>query len=307
MQWLRSPRLWVAALALVAMVLLPLWVSEYVLGVLTIAYYFGVFAMSWDLLFGYAGEVNFGPTFLIGIGAYVSGMLNIYTSVPMVLCIAAGAVAAVIAGVLLALPALRLRGAYFGLVTLVSVLILQTVIVLFASYTGGEIGFSVPSILSIDSGVNYYYALAFMVVSGMVLLAVARSPMGLILQATGQDPLGAQALGFNVTKHKLAAFCLSALFSGLAGALTIFYLGSVSVNTVVDLAVTVQIIIAAVLGGRRTIVGGALGAIFLIVAAEYLRPIGELSNLVVAAFALIVLLFIPDGFLGLFPRREARS
>jgi branched-chain amino acid transport system permease protein len=76
---------------------------------------------------------------------------------------------------------------------------------------------------------------------------------------------------------------------------------------VVDLGIDVQIIIAAVLGGRRTILGGALGAIFLIAAAEYLRPIGELSNFVVAAVALAVLLFFPDGFLGWLLHPRARS
>jgi len=303
---LSSSRFRLAAGAALALALLPLWMSGYVLGVLTVAYYFGVFAMSWDLLFGYAGEVNFGPTFLIGLGAYVSGMLNAYTPVPMWLCIFIGAFAAVIGGALLALPALRLRGPYFGLVTLVAVLILQQLIVIFAGVTGGEIGLAVPDVLSVHTDPNYYYALGFMLISAAVLLGFARSPIGLILEATGQDRIAAEALGFNVTKHKLLAFCLSAFFSGLAGALMIFYLGTASVGTVLDIAVAVQIIIAAVLGGRRTIVGGALGAIFLIVAGEYLRPIGELSNFAVAGLALIVLMFVPDGFLGYFMRRRAR-
>ena len=300
----RSVRFWLAAVSALALALLPLWMSAYVLGVLTMAYYFGVFAMSWDLLFGYAGEVNFGPTFLIGLGAYAGGMLNTYTATPMWLCIVAGAFAAVIGGALLALPALRLRGPYFGLVTLVAVLILQQFIVIFAGVTGGEIGLAVPDVLSLSTRANYYYALAVMLASGAILLAFARSPIGMIVEATGQDRIAAEALGFNVTKHKLLAFCLSAFFSGLAGALLIFYLGTASVGTVVDIGVAVQIIIAAVLGGRRTILGAALGAIFLIVAGEYLRPIGELSNFVVSALALAVLLFVPDGFLGYLMRRR---
>jgi branched-chain amino acid transport system permease protein len=305
--FLRSPLTWIVLLALVVMATVPAWASGYVLGVLTIAYYFGVFAMSWDLLFGYAGEVNFGPTFLIGVGAYAAGMLNSYVGLSVWPATFAGAVTAVIGGLLLALPALRLRGPYFGLITLVAVLLLQKLIVVFAAYTGGEIGMTVPSVLAIDPGVNYDYALAFLAVSGVILTALARSPMGLILQATGQDPIEAQALGFNVTKHKLVAFTVSAFFSGLAGALFVFYLGTVSVGSVVDLGIGVQIIIAAVLGGRRTILGGALGAIFLIAASEYLRPVGELSNFLVAAVALAVLLFFPDGFLGWLLHPRPRS
>ena len=126
---------------------LPLYVSGYVLGLLTVAYYFGVFAMAWDLLFGFAGEVNFGPTFLIGLGAYTAGILDNLYRPPIFVCIAAGALAAVIGGVVLALPALRVRGPYFGLTTLVAVLMLQNFIVVFADLTGGEIGLTMPDVI----------------------------------------------------------------------------------------------------------------------------------------------------------------
>jgi len=146
--------------------------------------------------------------------------------------------------------------------------------------------------------VNYWYALAFMVVSAIILFGLSRSAVGLILQASGQDAIEAAALGFNVTKHKLAAFCVSAAFSGLAGGMLVFYLGAASVDTVVDLGIAVQIIIAAVLGGRRTILGAALGAIFLLLADEALRPLGQLNTFVVSAVALAVILFFPNGMLG---------
>ncbi len=293
--------------ALVALATLPLWVSGYVLGLLTLAYYFGVFAMSWDLLFGFAGEVNFGPTFLIGLGAYGAGLLNSELAWPVPAAVAGGGALAVLGGVLLALPALRLRGPYFGLVTLVAVLLLQQAVTIGAHWTGGEIGLSLPDVLSIDDGANYWIALAFMGAAGLLLLLLSCSPVGLILQACGQDPVEAAALGFNVAKHKLAAFVVSALFSGLAGAMLVFYFGTVSPGTVINLAVGVQVIIAAVLGGRRTIVGAAIGAVFLIAAGEALRPLGELATFVVSAIALAVILFIPDGLLGLLLHRRQRA
>ncbi len=297
----------VAAVVLIAMALLPFGVGGYVLGLLTLGCYYAVFAMSWDLLFGFAGEVNFGPSFLIGVGAYTAALLNHYWNLPIPLCLVASAIAAIIAGAVLAIPALRLTGPYFGLVTLVAVLLLQNVIVLFAGITGGEIGLDIPDILAIDESTNYWYALAFMTVSGAILFSLSRSPVGLILQASGQDAVEAAALGFNVTKHKLAAFCISAFFSGLAGAMLIFYLGTASVGTVVDIAVGVNVIIAAVLGGRRTIIGAAIGAIFLIACGELLRPLGQLATFVVAAVALVVILFIPDGFLGRALRPRERE
>lgn len=285
----------------------PWWLPAYYLGIFTVAFYFGVFAMSWDLLFGFAGEVNFGPTFLIGLGAYGAGLMN-NAGIVLPLCIIGGAATAVVGGVLLALPALRLRGPYFGLVTLVAVLLLLDAIVIFAGVTGGEIGMMVPSILSVSATVNYFYALGFLLISAIVLFGLSRSSLGLILQATGQDRIEAAALGFNVTKFKVAAFCISALFSGLAGAMLTFYQGTASVDQMVDLSIAVQIIIAVVFGGRRTILGGILGAIFLILFDELLRPLGQLNTFVVSGIALLVILFFPDGVLGyalrLAERRE---
>ncbi len=304
---IRSPLTWITLVALAVAAVLPWYVSAYILGILTVAYYFGVFAMGWDLLFGFAGEVNFGPTFLIGVGAYASGILNNLYGLSPYLCIAIGALAAVVAGLVLAVPALRVRGPYFGLTTLVAVLILQSFVVVFADLTGGEIGLTIPDVLSIDAGVNYWIALVFMTVSGLIMFGLAQSPVGLILQASGQDPVQAGALGFNIIKHKLAAFVVSAFFSGLSGALLVFYMGTASVGTVVDIAVGVQVIVAAVLGGRRTVIGAALGAIFLIVAGEFLRPTGEIATFIVSAVALLVILFFPNGFLGSILARGARS
>ncbi|WP_233887454.1 branched-chain amino acid ABC transporter permease [Paraburkholderia flagellata] len=303
---LRSRGVWVAVLLAVAAATLPWWMSGYILGVLTVAYYFGVFAMSWDLLFGFAGEVNFGPTFLIGLGAYSAAIIDAHWGLPIPVCVIAGGLVALVGGLLLAVPALRLRGPYFGLVTLVAVLLLQNAIVIFAGVTGGEIGMMVPDVMSVDASHNYWIALAFLVVCAILLFGLSRSAIGLILQASGQDATGAQALGFNVTRHKLVAFCISAVFSGVAGAMLVFYQGTASVSTVVDLSVGVQIIIAAVLGGRRTILGAVLGSIFLIVAGEFLRPLGQLNTFVVAGVALAALLFFPDGLLGNLLRARER-
>jgi branched-chain amino acid transport system permease protein len=302
----RSKLFWSSLAVLAMLATLPWYVSAYVLGLLTGAYYFGVFAMSWDLLFGFAGEVNFGPTFLIGLGAYTAGIVNSEFGLAIPLCVLLGAAASVAGGVLLALPALRLTGPYFGLVTLVAVLLLQQAVVRFARVTGGEIGLTIPDVMSIDDTTNYLIALGFMGIAGLVLFALSRSSLGLILQACGQDRISAAALGFNVAKHKLAAFCVSALFSGLAGAMLVFYYGTASPGTVIDISVGVQVIIAAVLGGRRTILGAVIGAIFLVAAGEALRPLGQLSTFVVSAVALLFILFIPEGLLGSLLHRRAR-
>ncbi|MGH7212506.1 MAG: hypothetical protein ACREF1_13725, partial [Acetobacteraceae bacterium] len=90
MRLFRSPGFWIAVLCALVAAAGPWWLSAYLLGVLTIAYYFGVFAMSWDLLFGFAGEVKFGPTFLIGLGAYGAAILNANTAMPIPICLLFG-------------------------------------------------------------------------------------------------------------------------------------------------------------------------------------------------------------------------
>jgi branched-chain amino acid transport system permease protein len=302
----QHPGRWIALLLVLVGATAPTWMGGYYLGVFTTAFYFAVFAMAWDLLFGFAGMVNFGPTFLIGLGAYGAGILN-NNGIGIPLALVGGTAIAIVGGLLLALPALRLRGPYFGLITLVAVLLLLDMIVIFASTTGGEIGMMVPDVLSISARVNYWYAFGFMVVSAAILYGISRSSLGLILQATGQDSVEAAALGFNVTKHRIAAFCISALFSGLAGGMLTFYQGTASVDTVVDLAIAVQIIVAVVFGGRRTIVGGILGAIFLILFDELLRPLGQLNTFVVSAITLGIILFFPDGVLGWVFRPKVRQ
>ena len=302
-----SPSVFIALAILAAAAIAPMFhISGYVLGLLTAAFYFAVFSMAWDLLFGFANEVNFGPTFLIGLGAYTAGILDNRFQPPLAVCIIAGTLAAMVGGLVLALPALRVRGPYFGLTTLVAVLMLQNFVVVFADLTGGEIGLTVPDVISADDKTNYWIALGFMGVSGAILYGLSRSPVGLILQASGQDAVQAGALGFNVVKHKLASFLVSAFFSGLAGSLMVFYLGAASVGTFVDVTVGVQVIIGAVLGGRRTILGAAIGAAFLIAAGEALRPLGDLATFIVSAVALAVILAFPGGLLGLLKgEREA--
>src|SRR5258706_8475310 len=110
----------VALVIIVVASFLPLGVSGYVLGLLTVAYYYAVFAMAWDLLFGFAGEVNFGPTFLIGTGGYTAGILDNLYQPPIWLCLVAGGAASVGRWGVLGLPPLGVCGARFGLTTLVA-------------------------------------------------------------------------------------------------------------------------------------------------------------------------------------------
>ena len=136
-----------------------------------------------------------------------------------------------------------------------------------AGLTGGEIGLTIPDVISIDDKVNYWIALGFMGVSGAILYGLTRSPVGLILQASGQDPVQAGALGFNVTKHKLAAFWSARFSPGSRradGVLSRHRLGGHVHRRHRRRAGDHR----RVLGGRRTILGAVLGAVFLVALAR---------------------------------------
>ena len=203
----------------------------------TVAYYFGVFRDVVGPAVRLRRRGEFRPDLPDRPRRLYGGDLDNQSGLPIPLCLSPARVAAVVGGLVLAVPALRLRGPYFGLVTLVAVLLLQNFIVIFAGVTGGEIGMMVPDVLSIEPTTNYWYALGF---HGRL----RRDPVRPVALGGRPDPAGERpgrdrgaALGFNVTKHKLAAFCVSALFSGLAGAMLIFYEGTASVDTVVDICV----------------------------------------------------------------------
>lgn len=280
--------------------LLPLVLNDYHLGVLTFCFYTAVFGMAWDLLFGYLDEVNFGPTFLIGAGAYGAALANSLFGLPIALSLVVAAIASLAGGYLIAAPALRLSGPYFGLVTLAAVLLLQGFLIIFARHTGGELGITLDDVLSIDEKTNYYIAFVFMALSALVMKIIVWSPVGLIMQAVGQDPVAARAMGFNVTKYKMYAFMISAFFSGISGAMMVFYIGAASIDIVVSVLVAVNIIIAVIIGGRRTIIGAIFGALFVVIIGEVLRPVGTLGVAAVFLLALVVIIFWPDGFLGIF-------
>ena len=257
---LLSPPVLISLIVVLVASTLPLYVSGYVLGLLTIAYYFGVFSMAWDLLFGFANEVNFGPSFLIGLGAYTAGILDNLYQPPIALCIAAGVLAAMTGGAragaagaegarALFRPHHPRRGAD------------PAELRRRRGEPDRRAKSASPCRTSFRSTTRSITGSrsASWRVSGAILYGLSRSPVGLILEASGQDPVQAGALGFNVTKHKLAAFLVSAFFSGLAGALMAFYLGAASVGTFIDVTVGVQVIIGAVIGGRRTILGARAG------------------------------------------------
>lgn len=291
-----------AAFALL-MCLMPFLVSIGTLRVFIFANFLAMFAISWDFLSGRTGYISFGHPFLIGIGGYTTAILTYHLQWSMALTIPLAVVATMIGGTLFFLPALRTRGTYFALVTLAFMELMYGLIQVVApKITGGTRGLSgLPSIVT-GAVPNYYLSLLVMLAMAVALWLLIRTRLGTALSAISMDEDAVRTSGLNTTRLKLFAFIVSALVAGLAGALYIHYLGSIAPRGLFDINFLFTILVAALLGGAGTIVGPVLGAYFLTMLLEFLRPYipGTERYFIYGSVALVLYVLQPKGLVYLF-------
>lgn len=280
---------------LLALALLPLAVRDrYFLSVFTLATLYAAIAASWDLLSGYTGRENFGHAMFIGTGAYTAALFNTRLHLPPVLGIAAGGGAVVALAILVGVPTLRLRGPYFALATLAGAGIMERLALLLWPLTGGEDGVYGVRPLSLSAPTTYYTTLAFMAVVVVGLYWATRSEWGMVLRAIRANEEACEASGLNTTAYKMGALLLSALPAGLAGGLYAHVQEHVG-PAVYSAALSVTVIIMAVIGGIGTIYGAAAGGFLLTALGEALRGFGPYRLLLFTAILLPVILFWPRG------------
>ena len=289
----------------VVMLVLPFLVPTGVLRTIIFANFLAIFAMSWDVISGRTGYISFGHPFLIGIAGYTTAMLTYHLDTPLVLSIPAAVIATMIGGTLFFLPALRIRGTYFALVTLAFMeLMYQLTQVVRPDITGGTRGLSGIPTLATGAVNNYYISFCVMFVIGIGLWLVVRTRLGTALSAIRMDEDAVKSSGLDTTKLKLFAFMLSAFVAGVGGALYIHYLGSIAPRGIFDINFLFTILIAALLGGASTIIGPIIGAFFLTFLLEYLRPFipGTERYFIYGVIALVVYVLEPKGIINIVQR-----
>jgi len=250
------------------------------------------------VLSGRTGYISFGHPFLIGIGAYTSAILSYRFGVPLSASIPLAVVATMVGGLLFFVPALRVKGTYFALVTLAFMeLMYQLVQVIRPDLTGGTRGMSGIPTLTRGALNNYYLSLALMGTVAILLWAMMRTRLGTALSAIGMNEEAVAGSGLNPVKLKLFAFMTGAAVAGLGGAFYVHYLGSLAPRALFDINFLFTIIVAALLGGASTIIGPMLGAFFLTFLLEYLRPWlpGAERYFVYGLIALVVYILQPKG------------
>jgi len=290
----------IALIFLVLLFLVPLFTQQpYILRTLIYANMFVIFAVSWDFISGYTGQINFGHALFFGVAAYTTALLNTHLGWQPWATIPIGALGAVIAGVLMCLPALRLRGPYLSLVTLAFPLILLGIIFSFTDFTGGELGISGLDRISESKTVDFYVSALVMIVSVFIMwkLTDARSSLvrtGLIFHAIREDEIAARASGINTIRYKLLAFAVGGFFAGIAGGFYAHFMRIAGPSTL-ELALSFQAIIWTVFGGIVSIYGPFVGVYLLYPLMEFLRVIPEVRYIIFAGIVILILLFMPEG------------
>lgn len=271
--------------------------DPYVLRVAAMTCIFAILAASWDLLAGYAGQVNFGHALFFGAGAYGSALASLRLDLSAWASVAVGVAAATVIGVGVGALCLRLRGSYLSLATLAFPLIVIGLLFAFPDFSGGELGVTGLRTLARSRVANY--VIVAIATVGLVygLWLVADSRFGLVLHAIRDDEVAVRASGIDTRRYKLAAFGLSALAAGAAGALYARFMRGAGPSTL-EVALSFQVVIWGVFGGMATIYGPVAAVFVLYPFTEWLgsfKSFGELRLLVFAVVVLLVLLFMPRG------------
>jgi branched-chain amino acid transport system permease protein len=282
---------------------LPLWLSSaYHLHVAIMAGIFGVLALSLNLLLGFTGQLSLGHAAFFGIGAYTSALLTLKAEWPFWPALAAAIALAGAAGWLIGRLALKLRGAYFVLVTISFAGVISLVSVNWIDLTNGPLGLPgvpAPELFgwSLRSKTAYYYlVLAALALSYLVCARLVRSRIGRALVALRENEPLAESIGVDVTHYLVLATVVSAAMAGLGGSLYAHYTRFVSPEVFL-FTYTVTMVIMVVAGGKGTLAGPLVGAVLFTVLPETLRAAASWQWQMLAYGVLLVLLvfFLPRG------------
>lgn len=256
-------------------------------------------AQSWNLLGGYAGQINLGHAAFFGLGALATRVLWV-GGIPLFLALSAGAAVATLFGLLIGGPAFRLRGAYFAIGTLALAEILRITV----GNLMPEIS-TIPAVALASYSIipRYYLTLTIAVLCVAVVALLMVSRVGLGIQAVREDEAAAEASGVGTFRHKLLALVISTALVGLTGGAFAYYHVSYYPQHTFSPAWTFDAVLIAFIGGVGTVHGPVLGALFYVILKEILAVrLVELHLLVFGVLFILVVLFLPGGLVEAWNR-----
>src|SRR3954468_3345036 len=273
---------------------------------------YGLFALGFNLLYGYLGLLSFGHAALFGTGAYLCGIAIVHFGLPWFAAIAIGVLGGVVMAALIGVLAIRTRGIYFAMVTMA---LSQCVFYLFyqaVDWTGGENGLRGVNVRTIDifglklDFINpltrYYVVAAFVILALFVLSRILASPFGAVIEAVRENEARARASGYDVTLARLLTFVLSGGFCGLAGALAALRLSIVPIETL-HYETSGMVVMIALLGRMGTFFGPMIGAGAFLLLENLVSLWAVPWQLIVGAVFIVCVLFFPSGIWGTLIQR----
>lgn len=265
-------------------------------------------ASSWNILGGYTGYISLGHNVFFGVGAYVSGVLLVEAGIsPFITAPLAGLVALLL-GVLAGLITFRTKGPAFIVATIAMLLVIYLLMDNW-EFIGGSNGLGLPlAPFPVEwVKVPFYYAMLVAAVLSILLgYRVAHSKMGLALRAIAEDEVKAEVSGIDTRRFKLMAFALSAFFPGVVGAIWGYSLSYLRPSAFFLISVAAQMVLMSIIGGRGTVAGPVIGAIFMVglneLSVTYFGA-SELNLTITGVVMIIALLFFPLGLVGTLRER----
>ena len=297
------PRIYLVALVVAVAVLLvfPRVASAYNLTLALTVLLTISLATSWNIISGFTGYTSFGHAGFFGIGSYVGALLIFNGVTPWIPAMLIAGLATALVALLIGYPTLRLRGPYFAITMLGLSEIARIATTAWESVTRGGLGVFLP--IQRDSTPNYYAMLVLAVAAVVVSYGVGSSDFGLKLRSIRDDEVAAQAMGIDTTRHKLAAFTLSAFFPGVAGAIYARHVGFIDPVTVFAVIWSIRAIATSILGGQGTILGPIVGAVVLTLVSETVWAQNPfLYQVIFGGLIVLVVLFLPGGLIELGQR-----
>ena len=303
---------WYGALGLFLLAA-PWLMSEYWLAQLSFVLIYGIVGLGLMLLSGFTGQFSMGHAAFLGVGAYAQAVLtNAGWPFPLAMICAATLAAAV--GVIVGLPALRVKGIYLGIATLAFGFIVEEVFARWEGLTGGNAGMHVkaPAIFgwSIESGEGFYFiALITAVLATLAILNLLRSATGRAFVAIRDSEISAQSMGIHLARYKTLSFALSAGLAGLGGALYAHKLRFLSPDQF-NIIQSIDLLLLVVIGGLGSVHGAFLGAMFLIAMPQLISlmkdylpdSVGQAPGLQAVVYGAVLIAFVLFEPLGLYGR-----